>query len=525
MGSKRGDKARINQQRKRSKEELTTGFVMPKWSQISSHPSENLTPQKLANILKEAETGEVYRQMELFEDLEDKDLHLFSQLQTRKLAVTGLDYEVISNSDDPKDKEIAKFVEDIFKNIDDWESAVLDMLDAIGKGFSTLEINWNYRDGDFIIENFTWLHQKHFFWDDNNTFKIRTEDFPMGTMIPKYKVLVHQYKAKSGVPSKAGILRAAAWAYIFKNYSIKDWATFLEIYGMPLRVGMYDDSTTVEDKRRLMEAVVRLGSDAAGIIHRNTSIEFIDNVSKGTSGDLYEKFVNFWDRAVSKAILGQTLTSEVGSNGSYAASKTHNEVRQDLTEADCRALMGTIKKQIIKPLVLFNFGADYENRLPSYKIKYEPPEDTMEIAKTYKVVINGIGLPVAKSHVYEKLGIPEPQDHEELVIPMAIQQTQQRFQVVSNRSSVPIQKNTIVDLDEAGQVVDSMVNRATLESIPLMKKLFEPIMNVIQNSGSYDEMLNKLADLYPTLTTDDLEELMTNSLNTVNLVGRWSIGG
>ena len=34
-------------------------------------------------------------QAELFEEMEEKDPHLFSQLQTRKNAVTGLDYEVI----------------------------------------------------------------------------------------------------------------------------------------------------------------------------------------------------------------------------------------------------------------------------------------------------------------------------------------------------------------------------------------------------------------------------------------------
>lgn len=62
---------------------------------FSTYPSNGLTPVRLAEIFREADAGEVMRQMELFEEMEEKDPHLFSQLQTRKNAVTGMDFEVI----------------------------------------------------------------------------------------------------------------------------------------------------------------------------------------------------------------------------------------------------------------------------------------------------------------------------------------------------------------------------------------------------------------------------------------------
>ena len=74
----------------------------------SDYPSNGLTPVKLAEIFKEADAGDILRQAELFEEMEEKDPHLFSQLQTRKNAVTGLDFEIIPfDSDDERDKEIA----------------------------------------------------------------------------------------------------------------------------------------------------------------------------------------------------------------------------------------------------------------------------------------------------------------------------------------------------------------------------------------------------------------------------------
>lgn len=126
--------------------EVAVSQVTDKYSE---YPSDGLTPVRLAEIFKEADAGDVLRQAELFEEMEEKDPHLFSQLQTRKNAVTGLDYEVIPfDSDDPRDKEIAEFVEAQIGGIEGFEDVMLDLLDAIGKGFAVSEIMWSYTFGN-----------------------------------------------------------------------------------------------------------------------------------------------------------------------------------------------------------------------------------------------------------------------------------------------------------------------------------------------------------------------------------------
>ena len=99
-----------------------------------------------------------------------------------------------------------------------------------------------------------------------------------------------------------------------------------------------------------MQALIQLGADAAGIIPEGASIEFV-TTEKTSSTDLYERLARYCDEQISKAILGQTLTSDSG-GGSYAQSKTHNEVRHDLTVADCKALAATLRRDLIRPLVL-----------------------------------------------------------------------------------------------------------------------------------------------------------------------------
>lgn len=99
----------------------------------STYPSNRLNPKKLAAIFREADEGDVFRQMELFEEMEGKDTHLFSQLQTRKLAVTGLDWEVQEFSPEPADKQIKDWVEEQLKALDGFTDNMMDLLDAIGK--------------------------------------------------------------------------------------------------------------------------------------------------------------------------------------------------------------------------------------------------------------------------------------------------------------------------------------------------------------------------------------------------------
>ena len=237
-----------------------------------------------------------------------------------ELAVTGLDWEVQPFSKDDRDKEIADFVDEQLKSIENFDNVLIDMLDAIGKGISIMELSWAVEDGHNVIDDIEYVHPKKLIWDGTtDEMKVCTKDFPSGIELPENKFVVHRYKAKSGHPSRAGVMRVVSWMYLFKNYDIKDWVSFCEVFGMPLRLGKYDASASEDDKRQLMEAIISLGTDAAGIVPSSTMIEFIES-NKTTSVEIYEKLARYCDEQMSKAILGQTLTSDSGGAG-YAQSK------------------------------------------------------------------------------------------------------------------------------------------------------------------------------------------------------------
>lgn len=482
----------------------------------SDYPSNGLTPEKLAAILREGDGGDVLRQSELFEEMEEKDPHLFSQLQTRKQAVAGLDYEVIPfDPNDEQDKEIADFVEQALNSLEGFEEDLIDLLDAIGKGFAVSEIMWGFKDGRTVIKELRSRHQKRFFWDSlDDSFKVRTKDRPEGILLPCNKFVVHRYKAKSGHTSRAGVLRIVSWMYMFKNYTVKDWVSFCEVYGIPLRLGKYSQGASQDDKKALMRALRQIGADASGIIPDGTEIEFI-TTEKTSSVDLFERLARYADEQISKAILGQTLTSDSG-GGSYAQSKTHNEVRHDLTVADCKALATTLRRDLIRPLVYYNFGET--DRIPYLRFDCEKSEDLKDLAEVISTLVSQVGLPVPTAYLYKKFAIPKPEDGEPVAIPFS--------QAVRTDPQPAAFKAFKAGTGGSQERIDRIADQAIRQNAPAFKAMFDPVLKMVQDAQSLEELKAQcenetiLKGLLKDMRAGDFEELLARTMLLADLEGR-----
>jgi phage gp29-like protein len=368
-----------------------------------------LTPLRLAEIFREADLGDVYRQMELFEEMEEKDAHLAALLQTRKMAVLSLDYEVLPYARTPEDEGIAGFVREVIQGLPEVEGALLDLLDAIAKGFALLEIMWEVAGGQARAVELRWIPQKRVTFAPDLQPRLLTPDAPwQGEEPPPWKVVYHRYKARSGQAPRAGALRVVAWMYLLKNYALKDWAAFNEVFGMPLRLGKYDPGAPAADREALIRAIRSLGSDAGGVISKTTEIEFVEAASRaGGSTNPYQMLAEFCNREMSKAILGQTLTTDTaGATGTYSAARVHAQVRRDLVEADAQNLAGTLREQLIRPLVGFNFG--WDRPCPWFRFKLEEEEDLKTLSEVYRN-LKEIGVPLSGDQVAARFGVaPAP---------------------------------------------------------------------------------------------------------------------
>lgn len=512
--------------------EVSVVEIRDRWSQ---YPSDGLTPVKLAQILKEADQGDVYRQSELFEEMEEKDTHLSAELLKRKNGVNSLDFDVIPFEEGSRisahrktkkveQDKVTDFCRDVIFSMPSFEDALFDLLDAIGKGFSCSWIKWDIAGGKAVISGLEWIHQKRLTFADSLTPKLMTDDNPMGEEIGPFQAVYHRHKARSGYDTRAGMIRVCAWMYLFKNYAIKDWVAFAEVFGMPIRVGKYDTGASKDDKEALISAIQSLGSDAAGIISKGTEIEFIEAMKGSSKENIYKTLGDFCNREISKAIIGATLTTDVGETGSYAASKTHNEVRIDLIKSDCWSLANTLRNQILRPLVGYNFG--WETPVPWFKFFLEEPEDLKTLMEVYKGA-SEIGQPIAAEHVSERFGIALPEEGQTILQPAANVPSAMKGANLAHTARLRAWASTLSPITgKATNEADFDAQQAELEdladqALALTENLGidEPIRKLIASCRSLEEVRDRILTLYSDMAAEDLTSLLSYALTTAALKG------
>lgn len=497
--------------------EVAAVSLRDRWS---TYPSHGLTPERLASIFRAADQGDVSRQAEMFMEMEEKDGHLASQFSIRKLAIQGLAYDLQPGAEDARADKAAEFCGEVLAGLD-FEDLVLDLLDAVAKGYSLAEILWDVSAGQASVSKVQWIEAKKVTFWNSVTPRVLTEAAPAaGEDLAPWKFVYHRYKARSGMDTRAGVLRTCAWMYLFKNYAVKDWVAFSEIYGQPFRIGKYDQSAGKDEKEALLAAVRSIGSDAAGIISRNTEIEFKEAI-RTSSVDIYERLCRFCDEQVSKAILGQTLTSEAsgaGGSGSRALGQVHADVRQDILQADAKALAKTLRHQLLRPLVGFNFG--WETPVPAFSFAIEEPEDLKAVAETIEVA--GRLIDVSQEWVAERLKMPLRKP-DETPLKAAAPAAPGPLALKATIAKEPAPAAT--SASEEPHPADVLTGRLASAAEGHLADWLAPVRELLGRATSLEEFRDGLVDLFAGLDPAGLANAMAQALAVAELAGRFDANG
>ena len=394
--------------------------------EFDSHPARGLTPARLQSILGRAEQGDLIGQLELADDIEERDGHVFAELGKRRGAISALGWDVHApDNASPAEEALAAEVDEWLEGLPEFGDVLLGMMDAVLKGFAMHEMVW-VPDGKALRPSFTFMPQRMFTTSANRRQLMLRSLAPPATAAPDpyglppvaaeplqpFAWLSHVHQSRSGYLTRNSLCRVLAWPYLFKNYAVRDLAEFLEIFGLPLRLGKYPAGASREEKATLMQAVVNIGHNAAGIIPMGMALEF-QEAAKGTEGP----FVAMWDRMEameSKVILGQTLTAGEGKSGTQALGKIHNEVRMDIRNADARQIENTINAQLVRAYCLLNHAGIDPKRLPRFEFDTGEPEDLQEYADNLPKLAQA-GLQIGVEWAHKKLRIPKAEAGEEVL--------------------------------------------------------------------------------------------------------------
>jgi phage gp29-like protein len=379
---------------------------------IRDYPSAGLTPSRLVSILREADDGSLSAPMQLFEEMEEKDAHLHAVANTRRLALTGLEWQILSAADlrEGVDRsaadEAAAYCRAALTDLDSFDEVLQHLSLAIGRNIAIAEIVWDFDEGSLKPIEIVPVEFTRIVFDKLDRGRILTADEPRDGIEPgNNKFIVHTPHNVSGHPQRGGLLRVTAMVYLAKNLALKDWMIYSEIFGMPVRIARYESSATSEEKKDLINMLQSLGSNAAGIFSKAVELQVIE-AGRGTIGPPYQNLIEFLNREMSKAWLGQTLTTDIaGTTGSVAAARVHEVVRQDILADDIRREGRTIRRDLLAPLTRLRFGP--QAPVPYFRRKLEQPADVVELASVLDMAVNRLGLHVSRRWAHESLNIPE----------------------------------------------------------------------------------------------------------------------
>lgn len=496
--------------------EPQTARVASLHQEFANHPSRGLTPPKLAAIFEAAEQGDLVAQAELGEDMEEKDGHIMAELGKRKRALLTLDWDIMPpRNPSSEEKKLADYARELIQDLTDFEDLLFDLLDAIGKAYSGCEIEWRREGKEWLPDAFQHRPASWFTVDRATRTELRLRDMsPDGQTLQPFGWVMHVHKAKSGYVARAGLHRVLGWPFLFKNYSVRDLAEFLEIYGLPLRLGTYPAGASPEEKATLMRAVVNIGHAAAGIVPEGMMIDFKE-AAKGAS-DPYTAMMQWCERTQSKAILGGVATSEAVSTGlGSSVANVHDEVRWDLTISDTRQLAGTLTRDLIYPLLALNKGLDSLRRCPRFMFDTGEPEDIKMYAESLPKLV-GVGMRIPAKWAREKLRIPEPQKDEEVLKTAASPFAPLKARLPANIAALRAG-------DAAPDVVDSQIDRLNQDAQPALDAMIAQVRALVEQARSLEELRDQLAALYPALDAAAFAGVMQEALAASVLAGRYDI--
>ncbi|MFY9234901.1 MAG: DUF935 family protein [Fimbriimonadaceae bacterium] len=285
----------------------------------------------------------------------EKDSMVQTCLTVKKLGVVAAEWRIVG------DQRRSEFVEEAFARMDGSPHTILSgAMDAFAKGWSVQEIVY---DTDGLM---TWIEAVR--PKDPSLFGLEVDRFghlrelklqlPGESVmdVPRSKFVVYSNRGSYGRAKGRSDLDPAYRHWSSKQSLLNAWKFHLERFAMPTVLGSFERGLSAEEQASILSAMQNLSQHTAVIFPNEIAIDTLGGQKESSSG--FMEALDFHNREIARAILGQTLTTDEGRRvGSLAMGKVHLQVLLLQLEAIRRELADVVMtEQVIRPLVELNFG-------------------------------------------------------------------------------------------------------------------------------------------------------------------------
>jgi phage gp29-like protein len=374
----------------------------------------------------------------VYRDMETDD-QVASCLGLLKLARLASGTKLSPASGDEIDKQVHATIQhsfDVLKG-SSITRILMDGMDAINIGFSVQEKIWSepITTGDFTgkqlyrtvralpQETIAFKRDEYGDLEADGLWQVKPRQMlPPGldpafyNKLPIERFIIWSWRKRWDNPLGMSVLRSAYPWYEFKKFTLKHWANYTERYGLPRGLVQVPTTATPEQMAEAVEIGRRYRSDMFIAYKAGAKPEFTEASTSVTMN--FEANILASNKAIAHSCFMPPTILDTNDGGSYALAKaqkaTFEWVLSNLGELLKDEL---IEEAYMRPLVDHNFGTEID--CPIFEFCDYSQPDRESIARMYQILIMA-GVTISRKEIGEALGIREPEDEEDRVVPPSI---------------------------------------------------------------------------------------------------------
>ena len=424
-----------------------------------------------------------------------------------------------------------RFVADLERT--NLRTIISSILDAPFYGMTPLELLWELDGGWWHLRDIVARPYHWFAFDQRNRPLFRGaygQSCADPVPLPESKFIIAVHQPTYDNPYGLRLLSRCLWPVAFKRGGLQFYAKFVERHGMPWIVGNAPPQAKDGEKREIAADLARMVQDCVAVMPAGSDVKFL---SAGTTqAQLHEDFLARQDRAISKVLMGQTLTIETDGKNSLAATEAHKGVADDIAEAD-KAMVSDVFNEICWVYARVNVGPDVLAPLFSY----EEPEDLLSKAdldlklksmgvkwlrphlegdyglKPDEFDLEGEGTPVDELAA-DKLQPNEKKDKEKDDSAEDAEDAEDEKGKDDGKKKGPdfAAPDDFTSAEDAQARLDKAIDALLPEVLKASAEFCSQVENAVESAKSFDELQLALADLLAgKVEDDDLAKLMGRS--------------
>ena len=419
-----------------------------------------------------------------YRELEMKDVDVANGIDTLKGTVIERPHDVQPFDSSPQAEEVAQFVRDQLAGLPNFEGVLDTLLDAPGYGFSVSELMFDTSEGQASLLDIKDCPQELFLFGNRyqpqigNLQLLNSPYASEGSEVPEGKFLIYSYRPRGRDRMGRPLLRDVFWESWFKRNMQSMWMRYAE-KGPGTAVVRYKDSDSAAEKQLaadLAQMIVDLPALAVpeGFEYDKELLTIARSLEPAVFEHLYEAL----QKNIVRRVLGETLTSFGGDQGrgSQALGNVHSDTLEKKSIGICKAAASVVNRQLIRPLVLWNFGP--KAPMPKWGWVVEQAQDLTQLLNRDKI-LQGMGLSYTEEYLRETYDIPVPAPTDTIVGPNP------------NTPDVPADPDEAADvsfaeLADKRQVkrqldeLDTVMDQLKKDSVGLMRQRVKEIADAIE---------------------------------------------